>query len=527
MVFFNILKNWFKKFTKQQEVLAKPTPTSEKKESFKEKPLIVKKTKTQKTINVGIDFGTSSTKILYRDVTENKGSYLDIYEDIPPDGYNLFCMPSTIAINDNKIYFSSHAEKISGKSVTIRSFKICLVCEIMENFNCRLDENIIRRYCDDKQYRTGKRGEFLLKLDSSTALRVSAKEFVSYFLAYVMKRVRLCIDKKYSNEYILKYTYNICAPIDQYSIDQVKQCYERVFFLAEKLSYFIDNGIDVQIIKKMYSQLDREWKKIPGDEARNTFVLPETLASIMSYINSRRATDGLYAIVDIGAGTTDISFFRYASSLAGKVQGIYASQTILLGMDNFDMAIYKDIIKSFLDIKTSSDEKKFKLLQEIRVQKEKYMNNENNLIINIEEKQAIFKKERVEELAEPIKNDIFKLYKSLWGEAYKKELGESRWRNLILYIIGGGSRSLYIIRPFKDPPSYIVRNFSTRWVNIEDGILNLTNLDKELKNSSFLFSVAHGLSFHKVDWGKIIRAFEIDPLPARTVRQYRDRDDDR
>ena len=69
----------------------------------------------------------------------------------------------------------------------------------------------------------------------------------------------------------------------------------------------------------------RDWRLLSLDvqpvHAHNIAICPETLAGIMSYVNSREAREGMYALVDVGAWTTDISFVR-VSDVAMEEEGV-------------------------------------------------------------------------------------------------------------------------------------------------------------------------------------------------------------
>ncbi|NQT45884.1 MAG: hypothetical protein HQ593_00205 [Candidatus Omnitrophica bacterium] len=512
MSFVKSLKSWFGRFFKPD----KDTGVPGKKKigsGFK------KNYRVKKNINVGIDFGTSSTKILYRDITENKGSFLDVYENFSELGYSPFCIPSTISLADDKIYFGSLAEKEAHRCWSVRSFKICFVCEVKDTFGCELNNNIFRMSCEENQRKQGARGKFHLGKGDDCKEWFSAKELTTYYLSYIIKIVRDSIDRRYQNSHDLVYTYNICAPIDQFSDEDINKQYEKTFYLAEKVSFFINNGMSVKEIRDIYKKLSSECKIIPGEEERNTFVLPETLASVMSYINSRKATDGLYGIVDIGAGTTDISFFRHSSAV-GHVEGIYSARTVFLGMDDLDVAIYEHIVTLLSCPELFSNSEKIQLLQQIRIRKQS--SYKQGIKIDLpSDKEFYIEKEIVEKLIASIIGKMRENYIEVWRDAYRKEMRESRWVSFILYVIGGGSKNILIFRSFFEEPSWIVKNVEIRQIDTADSIVNLTKMNSEVEDNAFLLSVAEGLSYHKIDWSRQILPFQIDPLPIRTIRQTR------
>jgi hypothetical protein len=57
----------------------------------------------ERTLIVGVDFGTSSTKVIWQDLSDNKFEILAWYPD--ETGLRAFLLPSTIDISNSKIYY--------------------------------------------------------------------------------------------------------------------------------------------------------------------------------------------------------------------------------------------------------------------------------------------------------------------------------------------------------------------------------------------------------------------------------------
>src|SRR4051794_21637679 len=63
-------------------------------------------------VNVGIDFGTSSTKVIFTD-RHFMPRYVCAFRD-NPDGYPPVCFPSAVRVVDGKVYFGDQAERRTG-----------------------------------------------------------------------------------------------------------------------------------------------------------------------------------------------------------------------------------------------------------------------------------------------------------------------------------------------------------------------------------------------------------------------------
>ena len=69
----------------------------------------VAKEKQELQVNVGIDFGTSSTKVIFTD-RHFMPRYVCTFRD-NPEGYPPICLPSAVRVVDGKVYFGDEAER--------------------------------------------------------------------------------------------------------------------------------------------------------------------------------------------------------------------------------------------------------------------------------------------------------------------------------------------------------------------------------------------------------------------------------
>jgi hypothetical protein len=78
---------------------------------------------------------------------------------------------------------------------------------------------------------------------------------------------------------------------------------------------------------------------MPDEAHSRTKVYPETHAAMTGFLLLPEAEPGLYALLDIGAGTTDVSFFWFQKNQAGTCAWYYATGTTSRGMDDVDRAL--------------------------------------------------------------------------------------------------------------------------------------------------------------------------------------------
>jgi hypothetical protein len=156
---------------------------------------------------------------------------------------------------------------------------------------------------------------------------------------------------------------------------------------------------------------------------------------MVAYTTSSERKSGLYALIDIGAGTTDMSVFRYMvdGAVPDSFQPhFYSAAVYPAGADRVDEFILNELRK----LKAHIEDNVSELLGRIRVAKQddedgrKARLQMSNLI------PAILYHESSGKFSE----ELFAKYKQrVWGRAYEKERGPDRWQDLTMFLIGGGS----------------------------------------------------------------------------------------
>src|SRR5262245_11207967 len=212
--------------------------------------------------NVGLDFGTSSTKVVVRDVLVGQSYVYALHPGLP--GYPSYALPSAVRIHDDRIWFGPEAERRQGGRV-FRSFKICLACQSHVG-NCR--------GCETSEADAGRLGRFLL----ASSDPIDARELVTLYLAYVIATVRAAIRKRFAIGRDVRLTYNMCLPIDQFEAGPGREAFVRALFLAEKLADSIRDGVWVKAAREAYRTIDAQYPVTRDEKERQTFVQPEAVA---------------------------------------------------------------------------------------------------------------------------------------------------------------------------------------------------------------------------------------------------------
>ena len=271
--------------------------------------------KREAVIQVGIDFGTSTTKIAYRQV-RSRGNVRPLVFDHDLEGIPQFGLP-TLAMVDRRgkllvgIEAGTHIIDRSWDEA-LRAFKV-LVASLDSGFETSELRDAFDRY--SRQH----------PLNG----RVLTPETVSFvYLAYAMReaRRRICELPEYVNSR-LEFLYNVCLPMQHLESNPVVSAFRQILAKAEAA--------------------ERHWPYESGTEwltgnfgfyetttlgaSERVFLIPESVAEAASYVSSLRSNPGLHALIDIGAGTTDVSFFNLVDEPTGKHCYWYSSGNLPLG----------------------------------------------------------------------------------------------------------------------------------------------------------------------------------------------------
>jgi len=441
--------------------------------------------KEHRTINVGIDLGTNSTKVIYQIVElagagEKNAFIFDFNNDIK--NFPPCTLPSNVIIKDNKLYFGSEAWlQWTSADVKFTSFKMCIACfsKIIKCKKCnKLGVNsFLEGKCSYNEY------------------EICADDIMLFYLAFVIGEVYRYLNSEYAGHYNLTFFYNISFPLNYLENENNRALFEWLAIYAEDLKDDIYQGLTLGEADNLLDKAYNKFKDFPKvEEDKKTFTVAETRAAMHSFRVSGSHDDGLYATVDIGAGTTDISFFRL-----GQAKGVeplfsfYYDQSHNLGGDDFDSVIYRQVLTQFANRNYDSS----KILNDIKVAKHSiHLNKTFSLkVYGIEWGLTTIKNICTENYEK-----LEKSFRETFSKAFKKEAATDRWEDVKVILIGGGAQFPMI--------NETLRNMHLRGINdwrpsfpesqLPDNLdLSNPNISQyELKKNFLYFYTAHGLSYH-------------------------------
>ena len=199
-------------------------------------------------------------------------------------------------------------------------------------------------------------------------------------------------------------------------------------------------------------------KEVPSKEIRPFAILPETVAPIVSLSFDPRMNPGMYMIVDIGAGTTELSVNHVQEPGADQQVLCYEDRSSWFGGDNF----------SWLERNC----------------------HEHSL-----------QKQNTIELV----RQFMKSFQQVWGMGYQKDgknpAARDRWRDFHVLLTGGGARRPELERAIRgalpmSPWPIGQQRYRISWHNpigIDLGTLGNSE-------TTSLLAVAHGLSVPRQQW---------------------------
>ena len=246
-------------------------------------------------VNLGVDFGTSFTKICYRDVATGDSGILCV-------GGDCF-VPSVVEVGDR-------GALSSGKEVDAR-------------FPVRY---LKMRLAGEQWPHDGDSG-----VDLKNAIVVRA--LAAYFLGDVIRQAKKAFvtqRKTLVEGREITWSANVGVPVEQYDSpticvfrDVLRSAWRWVE--ADQLPKTIDEAVH------HYTEMESKENENPSDASQpDCHAVPEIVAGITSFITSRDARPGRYAYFDIGGGTVDgvlLGYNRYEGSprthcYAAKVESL-------------------------------------------------------------------------------------------------------------------------------------------------------------------------------------------------------------
>ncbi len=367
---------------------------------------------TTPSINIGLDLGTSYSKVVWRLGDEQVRPLCFSDNRLDLDDY---LVPSLVSFNNGHMFWGFDAEEHPTTLVT--NFKMCLAtfCEIGSCKFARWNEINLPPELNGKEIRF----------------------ITAYYLAELIAKIKGLIKKELEPEFgqsvVPKWTVNYAVPDSFIQNSEIAATFSEVFRTAWFMASYLCEHIECTEIKpvaSLYMEAEKyaiESKELLSDEGFGCSPYPEIGAEVASILLNHNSEPGLYAFVDIGAGTIDASVFRYFRDSGDAKRHPYAAH------------IFDEAGSSRIETMASIDSG-YPNPTGFPPQHLKWV-KENALNFDKAERQKKYAREfdLLARAAKLIKKLTKEQMKIVQGNAYAKEKNIERWRDLKLILGGGGA----------------------------------------------------------------------------------------
>ena len=335
----------------------------------------------QRLYHLGLDWGTSTTKLILRDYEQNNAFV------IVPDGLlESYLYPSTIVIHEGRVFFGGKAEQ--------------------------------RRKTAEKTFDALKGSIYdLVRNDGDILEDIQEKEnLATLYLTHIIYTGMIFAEKHAERdraEALMGMTLGV--PAEELEQSSLKDLYYRMVRCAYKLA--IDNGYDPQgrTLTEAMAELKTVSESIKQQLRGSGFISwlrPELAAAMYWGMQSPKIEEDLYTCIDIGAWTTNVSYFRIRSTGGYRTKdaiSFYGGATGGPGVITLLKKISDDQGKHYTEL--IGREEQFLLPQ------------------------------RYESLIEAFQKECFKVHQRGFHAAYAKHPTQSAWDGqLSVMVVGGGSK---------------------------------------------------------------------------------------
>lgn len=266
----------------------------------------------ERVLNIGIDYGTSSTKVCARrSVPVQQRDSEPVYVVSFSDQTSGYLCPSSVLVRKGRIFFGPEAERLAkGGTPPYRHLKVCLSCEVETHHH---DAGELAECSSDRDSHSGRcTGKF------SGEARLTPSQLVTLYLAWVMRESRARLGSALSEAGTKWCSYHIGVPLENLTeTATLSRAYVKVTYLAWLLSNGVEQGMELGRALAWYAEAQSS--TIPTTQENPVALAPEIAAALVPFINdcvpgSEPIAPGLYGLIDIGAWTTDVALFRLAEA---------------------------------------------------------------------------------------------------------------------------------------------------------------------------------------------------------------------
>lgn len=449
-------------------------------------------------IRLGIDLGTSFSKVVYRLGNESFPVRFGANKNKVED----YLLPSVVVIGGKaiKCRFEFENEDKLKKAAFIPNFKICLTCESG-------DETIDGCSITKCRLSNLKPGYLPKELEAEEAMFLNVF-YLAKLIVQTKKAVRQQLpERQIPSDMPVRWSANMAVPdkyLDSNVAESFRRALETAWLMYEIFPAQPDLSSKSEIIncylaaKKLREEIKREL--LSKGEDFDCSIYSEIGAEVASVTLSPTSEEGLYVFVDVGAGTIDTSVFRFHRVDGEPRQLTYAASVFKLGAAQIDARANSSFSRKSLNWLRQIKENILRL-------------DKDEILSSITEEIKIAENEVTEEA----RDKLIAVFK----EAFGKQNNVAAWTNLKLVMGGGGSS----IQSYIDVARQSFSLKTTNTPQVETTVLKVPsdfNLDTLPANQFHRFAVAYGLSRSNFELPELVAPHQIKPMGDLQKRVYED-----
>lgn len=460
--------------------------------------------RVSRQVIIGLDFGTSGTKVAFRDWGEaDDGETLYLVDfGVPQElGFPRFSVPSSLLVEGGNVFFGEVAEERTGpEGILFRALKTRLIAPGNHPPGGALRSALGQVSSDGS--------------GPNLAPELEPDLLATLYLGHILGRAWSIVEKEFPGIQEAEVSVNLDVPVDKIEDSQLKERFKRICALAILLREELPQGVRLDLALRAWkNQISSAALQHLEQEGGRAELVAEAQALIQGVGKAHQWTEGRnYATIDLGAGTTDVGVFRRIEyrekgrrAMKRRVP-FYASSTALVGCDAADEALVRTSHSP-----PGAEQHRIKALRAAKPRLESW--NRDDPLPVLPGWELSF--EDFHRVVTEVADNGYVHYRKTWGQAYAKDPSEASWKSLMVLVMGGGSLIPEFRHRFSQPPWNRVSHLVLGKIGGLDGAKVTGATSEELQESEIPFLVvANGLTFSPLMMPELVSPSDIEPWRA-------------
>jgi len=231
---------------------------------------------------VGFDVGTACSKVVVQD-QNIKEAYAVPFEKYGVES-NKYLLPTVVFVNDDGEI------GLGGGEHEVRNLKV--------NFMDNPDQEVLKA--------------------KDISKTVTARDLLAAYLGLALVEVRSWFVNNKRNDYQhinIEWQLNVGLPSLSYDDQVLLRNFKLAALASWNISLLTDDEVSLPIVKSAIKMAEKQIEENTSEESQGQIhpelitPIPEIIAEVLGYVNSKQRENGMHMLVDVGASTLDVSTF--------------------------------------------------------------------------------------------------------------------------------------------------------------------------------------------------------------------------